>query len=55
MQLLSVCNDTQLASTEAHSAAAWHWPKPRYSTSGKELGELLLYGVVSVSDSTDLG
>ena len=19
----------------------WHWPKPRYSTSGKELGELL--------------
>ena len=29
--------------TEAHSAAdeTCHWPKPRYSTSGKEIGELL--------------
>ena len=46
VQSLSVGNDTQLEediTTEAHSAAeeAWHWPKPRYSTSGKELGELL--------------
>ena len=46
VQLLSVGNDTQLeedTTTDAHSAAdeAWHWPKPRYRTFGKELGELL--------------